>query len=152
MDQMEKSGRDKEEGLDARDDWLFAGKDVPNDPNGKAPFKYMDPVTDGNAAYTDWRSDGHGTAVFAKAVGPDYGVSKEANFTIVRIPQAWHSTFDDPPAETGNPPRLFDTWRWATVADGLNMVRKDFLKRLEKDSDYKAVVGKRFSLMCRILR
>lgn len=67
-------------GIDRSENWIWAVR--ANDPsNVQAEFPYQ---YEGNVQ-NDGDLNGHGSCVLSKAVGPSYGVSKNADITVVRI-------------------------------------------------------------------
>jgi hypothetical protein len=76
----------------------------------------------------------------SKAVGPDFSVSKAADVTIVRFPQARRGPYDPPPP-ANDLNQSFDAVRNSTTADALNRVHQDFLTARAANSDFQAVVG-----------
>lgn len=68
------------------------------------------------------------------------GVSKNADVTIVRIPQAKAGKFDIGPGVASGD--LIQGYRVAAHADAINKVHEDVLTAQAADSNFKAVVGK----------
>ena len=116
--------------------WIFPGKDLPQD---NEPFEYVDENTPG--AKSDWDPKGHGTGSLSKVVGPNFGVSKAADVTIVRIPQARRGPSDSPPP-ADDPNEFFATFRYSIFTDALNRVHQDFLTKRAANNDFQAVASK----------
>jgi hypothetical protein len=70
----------------------------------------------------DANSGQHGTCMLSRTVGPEFGVSKRAALTIVRLPA--------PIRGPGDPPLVpLASWRMSTLVDGIAKVLQDVFDR-----------------------
>jgi len=70
--------------------------------------------------------------VLSRAVGPDFGVSKAADVTIVRIPQSIRGPADPPGAN-------IDFFRFSVLVDSVNIVTQDFLTQRAANPAFQCV-------------
>ena len=77
----------------------------------------------------------HGTCMFSKAFGLDYGVSKRASVTVVVLPNAIRGFSE---TEVTIPP-----FRYRTVVDAFNLIIQDVQA---KNLQYRAVVSMSFGI------